>query len=66
MSEYRVNTKTSPVFERPQCQECELDMWLLDIKPAQPGQDLRTYECARCAASKTILCSSDALKTAQR
>ena len=56
LSEYRINPKSPPVVERPQCEACELAMWLLDIKPAQPGQDLRTFECARCGASKTLLC----------
>jgi hypothetical protein len=32
-------------------------MWLLDIKPAMPGQELRTFECARCGASQTLLCA---------
>ena len=30
-------------------------MWLLDIKPAEQGRDIRTYECARCGASKSVL-----------
>jgi hypothetical protein len=34
-------------------------MWLLDIKPAQPDHDLRTFECARCGASKTLLCPTE-------
>jgi len=59
LSEYRFTFKTSPAVERPKCQEYELDMWLLEIKPAQPGQDVRTFECARCEASKTILCRSE-------
>jgi hypothetical protein len=63
LSEYRFTFKTSavasPVVERPKCEECQLDMWLLDIKPAQPGQDVRTFECARCGVSKTILCRSE-------
>ena len=32
-------------------------MWLLDIKAAMPGQELRTFECARCGASQTLLCA---------
>lgn len=59
MSEYRVTSRLAPTTERPECQECELDMWLLDIKPAELGQELRTFECARCGASKTLLCRSD-------
>jgi hypothetical protein len=55
LSGYQANLKPSRVTARPQCEECKLDMWLLDIKPAQPGQDVRTFECARCGASKTLL-----------
>jgi hypothetical protein len=55
LSEYRFNFKPSRVSERPQCEECALEMWLLDIKPAEQGRDIRTYECARCGASKSVL-----------
>jgi hypothetical protein len=30
-------------------------MWLLSIKPAHLGLELRTYKCQRCAANKTLL-----------
>ena len=51
----RLQSKSSA--ERPRCEECSLDMWLLDIKAAMPGQEVRTFECARCGASQTLLCS---------
>ena len=41
--------------ERPMCGDCGLEMWLLSIRPAHLGLELRTYECRRCAASKTLL-----------
>jgi hypothetical protein len=41
--------------ERPKCEACGLEMWLLGIRPADLGLELRTYECRRCAASKTLL-----------
>jgi hypothetical protein len=41
--------------ERPMCGDCAREMWLLSIKPAHLGLELRTYECQRCAASKTLL-----------
>ena len=40
---------------RPQCGNCGIPMWLLNIKPAELGLELCTYECARCAASQTLL-----------
>jgi hypothetical protein len=30
-------------------------MWLLTIKPADDGNELRTFECSKCAGSMTIL-----------
>jgi DNA-directed RNA polymerase subunit M/transcription elongation factor TFIIS len=59
LSDYRVTYKPAPIIERPECGECKLDMWLLDIKRADLGQELRTFECARCGASKTLLCRSE-------
>ena len=41
-------------FERPRC-DCGRDMWLLNIKPADLGLELRDYECSRCGGSKTLL-----------
>ena len=41
--------------ERPMCEDCGREMWLLTIRPAELGLELRTYECRRCAASKTLL-----------
>jgi hypothetical protein len=41
--------------ERPMCEECDQEMWLLNIKAADLGLELRQYECSRCAASKTLL-----------
>ena len=41
--------------ERPMCEACGREMWLLIITPADLGLELRTYECGRCAASKTLL-----------
>ena len=59
LSEFRFSLKAPSTLDRPKCEECELDMWLLDINPAEPGQDVRTFECAKCGASKSILCRSD-------
>ena len=41
--------------ERPICEACDREMWLLNIKNADLGLELREYECSRCAASKTLL-----------
>ena len=40
---------------RPVCEDCDREMWLLSIKPAHLGLELRTYECSRCGASKVLL-----------
>ena len=57
LSDLALRAQSALTVERPRCQECTLDMWLLDIKPAMPGQELRTFECARCGASQTLLCA---------
>ena len=44
---------------RPRCDDCEIPMWLLNIQPAELGLELRTYECARCAGSQTLLVRAD-------
>jgi hypothetical protein len=41
---------------RPRCTECEREMWLMSIRIADLGLELRTYECARCSSSQTLLC----------
>jgi hypothetical protein len=59
LSELNVRSQPATTIERPRCQECRLDMWLLTIKPAQPGQELRTFQCARCGAEQTLLCADN-------
>ena len=41
--------------ERPMCGDCGREMWLLSIKPAHLGLELRKYECSRCRANKILL-----------
>ena len=41
--------------ERPMYGDCAREMWLLSIKPAHLGLELRTYECSRCGASNSLL-----------
>ncbi len=41
--------------ERPVCDDCDREMWLLSINPHTFGLELRTYECSRCGASKALL-----------
>ena len=50
--------------ERPMCEECRREMWLLSIKPADLGLELRNYECSGCAASKTLLVQGDRVRRA--
>jgi hypothetical protein len=40
---------------RPICENCDRQMWLLSIKPADNGNELRTFECSKCAGSMTII-----------
>jgi protein-arginine kinase activator protein McsA len=40
---------------RPICETCNQQMWLLKIKPADNGKELRTFECSKCAGNMTIL-----------
>jgi len=57
LSDLDLRLQPTSTGERRRCEECSLDMWLLDIKAAMPGQELRTFECARCGASQTLLCA---------
>jgi hypothetical protein len=36
------------VLFHPSCPKCGAKMWLVGIEPAEPGYDLRTFECAPC------------------
>ncbi len=54
----KIHTSTD-ANNRPQCNTCEIPMWLLNIKPAELGLELRTYECSRCAGSQTLLVRSN-------
>jgi hypothetical protein len=45
------------LFELPECEECGARMWLLDIEPAGPDQDRRTFECTDCRNLKVNLVS---------
>jgi hypothetical protein len=40
---------------RPVCETCNQQMWLLTIKLADDGNELRTFECSKCAGSMTIV-----------
>lgn len=40
---------------RPVCESCDRQMWLLTVRPAESGSELRTFECAKCASSMKIL-----------
>jgi len=41
--------------ERPLCEDCQKQMWLMNIKPGDLGLEVRTYECSGCAGSKSLL-----------
>jgi len=49
---------------RPPCENCEVEMWLITIKSAERGLELRHYECARCAAGQTVMVQTKALEPA--
>jgi hypothetical protein len=42
---------------RPYCMQ---EMWLIKIRPADNGPELRTFECSKCAANQTITIDSEA------
>jgi hypothetical protein len=37
-------------MERPQCERCDISMWLARIEPDKPDHDKRTFECPACNA----------------
>ena len=48
---------------RPRCTDCDFEMWLMSIQVVHLGLEMRTYECARCAGSQTLLAHPADLKT---
>ena len=49
-------TPTNPtLYDRPRCPKCITQMYLAQIKPDQPGFDLRTFICPRCKNSESVL-----------
>jgi hypothetical protein len=40
---------------RPPCSKCGRPLILTRIEPEEPGFDLRTYYCAACAATETVI-----------
>ena len=37
------------------CPKCGTPMWLARIEPDEPDHDRRTYECAECDHSTTVV-----------
>jgi hypothetical protein len=49
-------TPTNPtVYDRPRCPKCITQMYLAQIKPGQPGFDLRIFVCPSCENSESVL-----------
>jgi hypothetical protein len=44
---------------RPPCSRCGRPLVLTRIEPEEPGFDLRTYYCADCEDSETIVAPSE-------
>ena len=40
---------------RPICETCNQQMWLLKIKAGANGDEMRTFECSKCASNMTII-----------
>jgi hypothetical protein len=39
----------------PACPNCGEDLQLAHVEPAKPGQDLRTFDCAACGYSESMI-----------
>jgi len=51
-------------IERPACPKCKAPMMLVSIRPARPGVDLHTFECAICdRVHKTLAAYEDPMKS---
>jgi len=51
----------SPV-EHPRCPGCEIRMTLAAIHPGPAGRDYRTFECAKCDRTETMI-ADDPMKS---
>lgn len=51
----------SPV-EHPRCPCCQIRMALVGINPGPAGHDYRTFECARCDQTETVI-ADDPMKS---
>jgi hypothetical protein len=49
------DSDTKPLFHRPPCPACGLEMWLVRLETIGPGLDQRTFECQVCQHSEAII-----------
>jgi hypothetical protein len=51
----------SPI-ERPRCRRCQLRMTLVAVEPAPARRDIRTFQCAKCERTETVI-ADDPMKS---
>ena len=49
------SARSQPQIPHPDCPKCGTPMWLARIEPDEPNYDRRTYECAECDHSTTVV-----------
>ena len=48
--------------EHPRCPRCQIRMTLAGIQPGPAGRDYRTFECAACDQTETVI-ADDPMKS---
>ena len=33
---------------KPKCPDCDKELWLMQIKPSEPGYEMHFFECSGC------------------
>jgi DNA-directed RNA polymerase subunit RPC12/RpoP len=56
MPQSHSNPGPKPIFERPTCLKCGVEMWLGRIEPSdEADRDHRTFECPLCQHTQAVI-----------
>jgi hypothetical protein len=55
MRDFYQGSSAPPHVELPSCPLCGRKMWLSRIEPEKPDHDRRTFECATCNHSESVV-----------
>ncbi len=55
MPEFEYRPASPNMYDRPRCPKCTTQMYLARIEPADPGFDLRIFQCPTCKHLESVL-----------